>query len=226
MVRGALVRLATWLGDAGLAGVFWQTPSDPSGTPTVCAKMRSDISRRPYTATAMSDWLTSPRLLLAHLQYMAWQGGCSLDWPAESFLAQGGQSLSHTADRRRQTIVVIAPGVRNTAPNTRYPSKDMGSLVDDRVSLAPCTSFVTSVTRLSRLGRLNLTSTTTRVGRSRRQSSRVESRAWSYAGGHGLPGTVGTAYLTGHCWYGATVYGHGATTTTTVILTWVPHGAH
>lgn len=216
VVRGALVRLATWLGDAGLAGVFWQTPSDPSGTPTVCAKMRSDISRRPYTATAMSDWLTSPRLLLAHLQYMAWQGGCSLDWPAESFLAQGGQSLSHTADRRRQTIVVIAPGVRNTAPNTRYPSKDMGSLVDDRVSLAPCTSFVTSVTRLSRLGRLNLTSGCEHSER------RVESlfegssslfffesltHALSYAD-QGLP-RIAHSMMGGHyCWHGATGYWH------------------
>ena len=42
--------LPTWLGGAGVVGALWQTPSDPSGTPTDMRATKGDMFRRPYSS--------------------------------------------------------------------------------------------------------------------------------------------------------------------------------
>jgi hypothetical protein len=100
-------RLATWLGGTGVAGVFLADAlRSIRQTNSTCEPLDA-IYPDAGIAIGIADWLTSP--LTGHTQptnKMAWQGGCRLD--RRRLVPLDGQSPSHTADRRRQTIVIYS----------------------------------------------------------------------------------------------------------------------
>jgi hypothetical protein len=117
VVRGTV---ATWLGGAGVAGVSLADALRSVRHPNAPCEPLKATYPDARIAIGIADWSAS--FLTGHTQQMAWQGGCRLH-TAELFPSGRAISLPHGRSTPSDNSGSIAPGVRNTAPTSRYTSQ-------------------------------------------------------------------------------------------------------